>query len=97
MSKSTDQDQVTIRPSDEVLFRLRDGARPLECTDSVVQASYELGVNVIHMGVVMGLGYYGGPDGTPALALDDDTIVALGDIDPESFTLHPAAGVPNAT
>ncbi|MFT3799462.1 hypothetical protein [Microbacterium sp.] len=94
MSKSTPEatPEIVISHGDEVLFRLRDGARPLEA-QTTVRVSYELGVNVIHMGTVEGIGYYDGPDGTPAFALDDGTVIAVEDVDWESMHVNPTAGL----
>jgi len=79
---------TAVRVGEAVIFRLQDGARPLEYPEqsTVLRVSYDMGVNVIHTGTIAGIGYYGGPDGPPALALDDDTVVALDDIDADSFT-----------
>lgn len=86
-------DHLAIHHSDVILFSLYDGRRPLECADSIARVSYDTGVNVIHMGTVEGIGYYGGPDGTPALALDDGTIVAIEDINVETVSVNPTASL----
>ena len=78
-------DTITIRIDDEVLFRLREGRRPQVYPDAVTRVSYEIGVSVPHIGTVWALGEL---DGVEALELDDGTVVAAADIDPESVVVN---------
>jgi hypothetical protein len=83
-------DTITIRIGDEVLFRLHEGRRPLVYPDMVTRVSYETGVNVLHIGTV---GAVGELDGVGALELDDSTLVAVADIDPDSVVVNPTASM----
>ena len=80
--------QTVIRNGDEVLFRLRDGQRPLVYPDTTARVSYDMGVNVLHIGTVKRIGTL---DGIEACALNDGTIVAIADIDPDSMIVNPSA------
>lgn len=81
---------ITIGIDDEMLFRLQEGRRPLVYADTVTRVSYEIGVNVLHIGTVWALGYL---DDVEAVELDDGTIVAIGDIDVESVVVNPTASL----
>ena len=87
-------DTITIRIDDEVLFRLRDGRRPLVYPDLVARVSYETGVNVLHIGTVWAVREL---HGVEALELDDSTVVAVADIDPESIVVSPTASMEQET
>lgn len=81
---------ITIRIDDEVLFRLHEGRCPLVYPDMVTRVSYETGVNVLHIGTVWAVGEL---DGVEALELDDCTVVAVADIDPDSVVVSPTASM----
>jgi hypothetical protein len=83
---------ITIRVDDELLFRLYEGRRPLVYSDMIARVSYETGVNVLHVGTVWAVGYMGDVN---ALELDDSTIVAIADIDPDSVVVNPTAAAPS--
>jgi hypothetical protein len=85
----TDQ-TITIRIDDEVLFRLHEGRRPLAYPDMVTRVSYDMGVNVLHVGTVWALGF---ADEAEAFELDDGTLVAVADVDPESIVVNPTEGL----
>ena len=87
---SKNPSQTVIRHGDEVLFRLRDGRRPLVYSDSISRVSYDMGVNVLHIGTVDGIGTL---DGIEALELGDGTIVDIADIDPDSMIVNPTASM----
>ncbi|MEZ0141045.1 hypothetical protein AB1285_04325 [Microbacterium sp. NRRL B-14842] len=89
MSEAT----ITIRVDDEVLFRLREGCRPLVYPDMISRVSYDTGMNVLHAGTVWAIGEL---EGVMALELDDSTIVAADDIDPDSVVVNPTAGMREA-
>lgn len=84
---------ITIRVDDEVLFRLREGCRPLVYPDMITRISYDTGISVLHMGTVWGIGEL---DGVMALELEDSTIVAADDVDPDSLIVNPTAGMREA-
>lgn len=84
-------DTITIRIDDEVLFRLREGRRPLVCPDMVVRTSYETGIDIVHIGTVWAVGEL---DGIEVLELDDSTVVAAADIDPDSVVVNPTTSMP---
>lgn len=73
---------IPIALDDQLLFRLREGRHPVVYPDTITRVSYEMGLNVIHTGVVWALGYV---DDDEALELDDGTIVLATDIDPNSL------------
>lgn len=79
--------QVTIHVDDAVLFRLREGALPLVYCDTVARAAYDVGMGVLHVGTLWSFGLV---DGVEAIELDDGTVVALADIDPDSLVVTPA-------
>lgn len=85
---SKDPSRTVICHGDEILFRLRDGRRPLVYPDTTARVSYDIGVNVLHIGTVEGIGTR---DGIEACALNDGTIVAIADIDPDSMIVNPTA------
>lgn len=87
MTDATDN-TITIRVEDELLFRLHEGRHPLVYPDTVTRVSYEAGISVLHLGIVWGIGDL---DGTEALELDDGTVVAAADIDPDSVMVNPTA------
>jgi hypothetical protein len=78
---------ITLRIDDEVMFRLRKGRQPLVFPDTVARVSYDMGVGVIHMGVLWALGHV---DGVEAIELDDGTVVAVADIEPDSVVISPS-------
>jgi len=81
---------ITVAVDDEVLFKLHAGRRPLVYPDTLVRISYETGIDVLHVGTIWAIGEL---DGTPALELDDGTVVAIADIDPDSTALNPTQGI----
>lgn len=81
-------DTITIRLDDEVLFRLHNGCHPLAYPDTIVRVSYDTGVNVLHIGTIWAIGEL---DGVEAIELEDGTVLAIADIDPDSFVLNPTA------
>ena len=85
----TDQ-TISIRVDDEVLFRLHEGRRPLAYSDMVTRVSYDMGVNVVHVGTVWALGFV---DDVEAFELDDGTLVAVADVDPTSIVVNPTEGL----
>ena len=85
MTDATDS-TITVRVDDDIVFRLREGRRPLVYPDSITRVSYESGIGVIHTGTVWRFGEAGG---VKAVELDDGTVVAVADIDPESVSVEP--------
>jgi hypothetical protein len=71
-----------------VLFRLREGTRPLVYPDTITRVSYEIGVDVLHTGAIWAAGYL---KDVEVLELDDTTVVAIADIDPDSFVVNRSA------
>jgi hypothetical protein len=92
MTDATDP-TITIHVDDEVLFRLREGAHPLVYPDTITRVSYEIGVDVLHTGAVWAAGYL---DDVEVLELDDTTVVAIADIDPDSFVINREASARDA-
>jgi hypothetical protein len=86
MSETTEP--ITIYTDDEVLFRLREGRRPLVYSDTMARVSYETGISVMHMGTVWAVREV---DGVEAFELDDGTVVAVADVDPASVAISPTA------
>lgn len=84
MTDATDP-TITIHVDDEVLFRMREGRHPLVYSDTITRVSYEIGVDVLHTGAVWAVGYL---DNVEVLELDDTTVVAIADIDPDSFVIN---------
>lgn len=84
--------QATVREGDGIRFHLLEGRRPRVYADTFARIAYASNLDssvITHIGAIWMLGYL--DDGTEALELEDGTVVALEDLDPDSVVLTAAA------
>lgn len=54
--------------------------------NAATRISHDLGRSVVHVGVMWGMRYY---SGLPAMELEDGTVIAIADVDPDSVVFNP--------